>query len=40
MLSVGSVGDSCDNALAETSNGHFQIGGLRSFAAIDYGTLE
>ncbi|XWN34452.1 MAG: IS3 family transposase [Devosia sp.] len=44
--SVGSVGDSYDNALAETINGLFKAGVVhrrgpwRSFEAIEYATLE
>jgi transposase InsO family protein len=44
--SVGSVGDSYDNALAETINGLFKAevihrrGPWRSFAAVEYATLE
>ena len=44
--SVGSVGDSCDNALAETINGLFKAevihrrGPWRSFDAVEYATLE
>jgi putative transposase len=44
--SVGSVGDSYDNALAETINGLFKAevihrrGPWRSFQAIEYATLE
>jgi len=44
--SVGSVGDSYDNALAETINGLckteviHQRGPWRSFAAVEFGTLE
>jgi len=44
--SVGSVGDSCDNALAETINGLFKAevihrrGPWRSFEAVEYATLE
>ncbi len=43
---VGSVGDSCDNALAETVNGLFKAevihrcGPWRSFEAVEYATLE
>jgi transposase InsO family protein len=42
---VGSVGDSCDNALAETINGLFKAevihrsGPWRSFEAVEYATL-
>ena len=44
--SVGSVGDSYDNALAETINGLFKVevihrrGPWRSFEAVEYATLE
>ena len=44
--SVGSVGDSYDNALAETINGLYkaevihQRGPWRSFEAVEYATLE
>ena len=44
--SVGSVGDSCDNALAETINGLFKAevihrrGPWRSFEAVEHATLE
>ena len=44
--SVGSVGDSYDNALAETINGLFKSevihrrGPWRSFEAVEYATLE
>jgi len=44
--SVGRVGDSCDNALAETINGLFKAevihrrGPWRSFEAVEYATLE
>ena len=44
--SVGSVGDSYDNALAETINGLFKVevihrrGPWRSFDAVEYATLE
>ncbi len=44
--SVGSVGDSYDNALAETINTLFEAevihrgGPLRSFKAVEYATLE
>jgi putative transposase len=44
--SVGSVGDSYDNALAETINGLYKAevihrrGPLRSFEAVEYATLE
>lgn len=44
--SVGSVGDGCDNALAETINGLFKAkaihrrGPLSSFKAVEYATLE
>ena len=44
--SVGSVGDSYDNALAETVNGLFKAeiihrrGACRSFDAVEYATLE
>ena len=44
--SVGSVGDSCDNALAETINGLFKAevihrrGPWRSFEAVEFATLE
>ena len=44
--SVGSIGDGCDNALAETINGLFKAevihkrGPWRSFAAVEYATLE
>ena len=44
--SVGSVGDSYDNALAETINGLFKAGVIhrrgpwRSFEAVEYATLE
>lgn len=44
--SVGSVGDSYDNALAETINGLFKAdvihrrGPWRNFAAVEYATLE
>ena len=44
--SVGSVGDSYDNALAETINGLYKAevihrrGPWRSFEAVEYGTLE
>ncbi|GJD66915.1 Putative transposase InsK for insertion sequence element IS150 [Methylobacterium frigidaeris] len=44
--SAGSVGDSCDNALAETINGLFKAevihrrGPWRSFEAVAYATLE
>ena len=44
--SVGSVGDSYDNALAETINGPFKAevihrrGPWRSFEAVEYATLE
>ena len=44
--SVGSVGDSYDNALAETVNGLFKAevihrrGPWRSFEAVEYATLE
>jgi len=43
---VGSVGDSCDNALAETINGLFKAEGnhrrgpSRSFETVEYATLE
>jgi transposase InsO family protein len=45
-LSVGSVGDSYDNALAETINGLFKAevihrrGPWRSFEAVEYATLK
>ncbi len=45
-LSVGSVGDSYDNAMAETINGLFKAevihrrGPWRSFEAVEYATLE
>lgn len=45
-LSVGSVGDSYDNALAETINGLFKAevihrrGPWRSFEAVEFATLE
>ena len=45
-LSVGSVGDSYDNALAETINGHFKAevihsrGQWRSMEAVEYETLK
>jgi len=44
--SVGSVGDSYDNALAETINGRFKAevihrrGPWRNFEAVEYATLE
>ena len=44
--SVGSVGDSYDNALAETINGLYKAeaihrrGSWRSFEAVEYATLE
>ena len=44
--SVGSVGDSYDNALAETINGLYKAevihrrGPWRSFEAVEYATLE
>ena len=44
--SVGSVGDSYDNALAETINGLFKAevtnrsGSWRNFEAVEYATLE
>lgn len=44
--SVGSVGDSYDNALAETINGLFKVevihrrGPRSSFEAVEYATLE
>ena len=44
--SVGSVGDSYDNALAETINGLYKTevihrrGPWRSFAAVEFATLE
>ena len=44
--SVGSVGDSCDNALAETINGLYKTevihrrGPWRSFEAVEFATLE
>ncbi|MGP9806331.1 integrase core domain-containing protein, partial [Paracoccus sp. NSM] len=44
--SVGSVGDSYDNALAETINGLFKAevihrrGPWRNFEAVEYATLE
>ena len=44
--SFGSVGDSCDNALAETINGLFKAevihrhGPWRSFDVVEYATLE
>ena len=43
--SVGSVGDSCDNALAETINGHFKAEVIHrrpwhSFEAVEYATLK
>ncbi|CAN5739179.1 hypothetical protein BH11PSE6_BH11PSE6_05880 [soil metagenome] len=44
--SVGSVGDSYDNALAETTNGLYKAevihrgGPWRSFEAVEYATLE
>ena len=44
--SVGSVGDSYDNALAETINGRFKAevihrrGPWRSFEAVEFATLE
>jgi transposase InsO family protein len=44
--SVGSVGDSCDNALAETINGLYKTevihrrGPWRSFKAVEYSMLE
>ena len=44
--SVGSVGDSYDNTLAETINGQFKAevihrrGPWRSFEAVEYATLE
>jgi transposase InsO family protein len=44
--SVGSVGDSYDNALAETINGFYKAGVIhrrgpwRSFEAVEYATLE
>ena len=44
--SVGSVGDSYDNALAETINGLFKAevihrrGPSRNFEAVEYATLE
>ena len=43
---VGSVGDSCDNALAKTINGFYRVevihrcGPWRSFEAVEYATLE
>lgn len=46
MPSVGTVGDSYDNALAETINGLFEAqvihrrGPWRSFEAVEYATLE
>ena len=46
MPSVGSVGDSYDNALAETINGLYNAdvvwwrGPWRSFEAVEYATLE
>ena len=45
-LSVGSVGDSYDNALAETINGLYKTevihrrGPWRSFEAVEFATLE
>ena len=44
--SVGSVGDSCDNALAETINGLYKAevihrrGPWRNFEAVEFATLE
>ena len=44
--SVGSVGDSYDNALAETNNGHYKAevihrrGPWRNFEAVEFATLE
>ncbi len=44
--SVGSVGDSCDNALVETINGPYKAevihrrGPWRSFEAVEFATLE
>lgn len=44
--SVGSVGDSCDNALAETINGLYKAevihrrGPWRSFEVVEFATLE
>lgn len=44
--SAGSLGDSCDNALAETINGLFKAevihrrGPWRSYEAVEYATLE
>lgn len=44
--SVGSVGDSCDNALAETINGLYKAevihrrGPWRSFETVEYAPLE
>ena len=44
--SVGSVGDSCDNALAETINGLFKSEVIHrrrpwcNFEAVEYATLE
>ena len=44
--SVGSVGDSCDNALAEPINGLYKAevihrrGPWRNFEAVEYATLE
>jgi len=46
MPSVGGVGDSYDNALAETINGLYKVevihrrGPWRSFEAVEYATLE
>ena len=46
LPSVGSVGDSYDNALAETINGLFKAevthrrGPWRSFEAVEFATLE
>ena len=45
-LSFGSIGDSCDNALAETINGLYKAevihrrGPWRSFEAVEFATLE
>lgn len=45
-LSVGSVGDSCDNALADTINGLYKAedihrrGRWRNFEAVEFATLE
>ena len=46
LSSVGSVGDSCDNALAETINGLYKAGEIhrrgpwRSMEAVEFATLE